>query len=266
MELGMEGVALAGGLFLLGLVFGSFANVVIHRLPEGGSLVSPPSSCPSCGERISPKDNVPVLSWLLLRGRCRGCAAPISRTYPIVELAMGALFALVGWRIGATWALLGYLLFAWTLLVVAVIDLRTRRIPNRLTYPLTPVLLGLMVVAALLGGQPSIALRSLFGGLAAFGALLVLALISPRGMGMGDVKLAAFIGVGLGYLGWAHVLLGIFGAFLVGGVIAIGLLLTGMRKRKDQIPFGPYMAVSAMLALLAGQPLIDAYVRATGLG
>ena len=261
----MDGVMLPAGCFLLGLVFGSFANVVIHRVPAGESVVRPPSACPSCLVPIAARDNVPVVSWLLLRGRCRSCAVPISARYPLVELAMGATFAAVGARVGLAASLPGFLLFAWLLLVVAVIDARTRRIPNRLTYPLTPALLVALTVAGLISGHPGWALRALGGGLAAFIALLTLALISPRGMGMGDVKLAAFIGVGLGYLGWGHVLLGVFGGFLLGGVAAIGLMLLRIRGRKDLIPFGPYLAMGALAALLAGDALILAYQRALGL-
>jgi leader peptidase (prepilin peptidase)/N-methyltransferase len=171
---------------------------------------------------------------------------------PLFALAMAVVFAAIGDRIGADWALPGFLLFGWTLLVVAVIDARSRRIPNRLTYPLTPALLGLLAVAGLLNGDPGSAARALLGGLAAFATLLVLALINPRGMGMGDVKLAAFVGVGLGYLGWATLVAGVFAAFVLGGVVALGLIVTRLRGRKDLIPFGPYLAGGAVLALLLG--------------
>jgi leader peptidase (prepilin peptidase)/N-methyltransferase len=245
----------------LGLVLGSFANVVIARVPDGGSVVRPPSSCPHCGVPIAPRDNIPVVSWLLLRGRCRECGAAISARYPLVELACALVFAAVGWRIGVTWALPAFLLFGWLLIVVTVIDLRTHRIPNRLTYPLTPALLALLVVAAMLHGTPGAAVRAVLGGVVAFGVLLILALVNPRGMGMGDVKLAAFIGIGLGYLGWGHVWLGLFAAFFGGGVIAGALLVLGLRGRKDHIPFGPWLALGALVALLAGRPIIEAYLR-----
>lgn len=250
--------------FVLGLVFGSFANVVIARIPAKRSIASPPSACPACSAPIAARDNIPVVSWLLLRGRCRQCAAPISARYPLVELGTAVAFAAVGARFGLDWVLPAYLLFAWTLLVVAVIDAETRKIPNRLTYPLTPALAVLFVVAALLNGQPWSALRAVLGGLAAFAALLALALISPRGMGMGDVKLAAFIGLGLGYLGWSYVLLGVFGSFVLGGVVAMALLAVRLRGRKDLLPFGPYLAAAALLAVLVGEPLIDGYLAITG--
>lgn len=257
-------LAVALGCGVLGLIFGSFANVVIHRVPAGESLSSPPSTCPSCGNRIKPYDNIPVVSWLVLRGRCRHCGEQISPRYPLVELSMGLLFAAVGARIGLDWTLPGFLLFTWLLVVVAVIDAYTRKIPNRLTYPLTPALLVLMVAAAFLNGEPGQALAALLGGLGGFVALLILALIQPKGMGMGDVKLAGFIGIGLGYLGWGHVVLGLFGGFLLGGVISMVLMLTRTRGRRDLIPFGPYLSGGALLALLAGRPIIDAYLRSLG--
>ncbi|MBA2528753.1 MAG: prepilin peptidase [Euzebyales bacterium] len=249
---------------VFGLAFGSFANVVIHRLPAGASVARPASACPSCRAPIALRDNIPVLSWLLLRGRCRRCQVPISARYPLVELATGVVFGLVGARIGLDWALPGFLLYAWLLLVVAVIDARTRKIPNRLTYPLTPALLALLAAAALLHGAPADGVRALLGGLAAFALLLLLAIISPTGMGMGDVKLAAFVGIGLGYLGWGHVVLGVFGGFLLGGVIALGLLATRLRSRSDLIPFGPYLAAGALLTVVLGETLIQAYLRSVG--
>jgi leader peptidase (prepilin peptidase) / N-methyltransferase len=251
--------------FVLGLVLGSFANIVIVRVPEGRSVVTPPSACPECSAPIAPRDNIPVLSWLALGGRCRRCGARIPARYPLVEVATGVAFAAVAARIGWDWALPAFLLYTWTLLVVAVIDARTRRIPNRLTYPLTPVLVALFVAAALLDGDPASAGRAVLGGVVAFAALFVLALISPRGMGMGDVKLGGFIGVGLGYLGWAHVLLGVFGAFVLGGAVAIALIVARLRNRKDLLPFGPYLAASAILAVLLGRPLLDGYRALAGI-
>lgn len=246
--------------FVFGLAFGSFANVVIQRVPRTESLVKPPSECPKCLTPLQWRDNIPIVSWLLLRGKCRHCREPISVRYPLVELATGLLFAGIGARFGVDWALPAFLLYAWTLLVLAVIDASTRKIPNRLTYPLTPTLLVLLGGAALLQGQPGWALRALIAGLLAFFLLFTMAVINPGGMGMGDVKLAAFLGLGLGYLGWGHVVLGLFAGFLVGGVTAIGLLVVRRRSRKDLIPFGPYLAVGALLAVLAGGPIIDGYL------
>lgn len=261
----MSAAVLFGFAAVVGLLTGSFANVVIARVPDDDrSVVRPGSACPRCGAAIAPRDNVPVLSWLALRGRCRACAEPIGLRYPAVELASTVLFVAIAWRIGADWALPAFWLFGWTLLVVAVIDWDTYRIPNRLTYPLTPTLLALLAVAALLSGTPGAGLRALAAGVVGFAVLLVLALINPRGMGMGDVKLAAFIGVGLGYLGWGHLWLGLFAGFLGGGVIAGLLLALRLKTRKDHIPFGPWLALGAFVALLLGQPLIDLYLRWAG--
>lgn len=254
---------------LLGLIFGSFGNVVVYRVPRDESLSSPPSACPNCGTRIRAYDNIPVVSWLVLRGRCRHCGEPISPRYPLVELLMGVAFAAVAVRIGLTWSLPGFLLFTWLLVVVSIIDLQTRRIPNRLTYPLTPALLVLMVGAAFLQGEPDRALAAVLGGVGGFVALLVLALIQPKGMGMGDVKLAGFIGIGLGYLGYGHVVLGLFGGFVVGAVGGVLLLaaraVARQSLRHQKIPFGPYLAAGAFLALLFGEPLICAYLQSVGL-
>ena len=250
---------------VLGLLLGSFANVVIHRVPEGESVVHPRSACPGCGTQIAVADNIPVLSWLVLRGRCRHCREPISPRYPLVELASGALFGIVAWQVGVTPLLPAFLAFVWVLLVLSVIDARTRRIPNAITYPAVPVLLVLVIGGALAQGDLAAAIRSPLAGLAAFAALLIIALVTPKGMGMGDVKLAGLMGIVLGALSWPHVLLGVFGGFLVGGVTAIVLLVLRVRRRRDLIPFGPYLAAGALAALLYGEPLIDAYLRSVGL-
>lgn len=259
-------VALVCG--VLGLLVGSFANVAIHRVPKGESVVRPPSACPGCGTQIAPRDNIPVLSWLLLRGRCRHCGAKISARYPLVELLMAVIFAAVGARIGLDWSLPGFLLFAWLLVVVTFIDIETRRIPNALTYPLIPALLVLMVAAGFAAGQPGRALSAVVGGAGAFVVLLLLALLPGGGMGMGDAKLAGFIGIGLGYLGYGFVVLGLFSGFFLGAFGGIALLLVRARSggplRRQKIPFGPYLAAGGLLTLFVGGPLITAYLRSLG--
>ncbi len=261
-------VAVFAGIF--GLLFGSFGNVVIHRVPAGQSVATPPSACPQCQTPISPRDNIPLLSWALLRGRCRTCAKPISARYPAIELASGLLFAAVGYWLASMsppdyWALPGMLLYVWMLLIVSAIDYETRRIPNALTYPLTPALLILLVGACLLNGEPGRIVSVLVGGVGAFAFLLLLAFINPRGMGMGDVKYAAFLGMGLGYVGLGNVVVGMFGAFLLGSVVSIVLIATKLRTRKDMVPFGPFLSAGAFLALLYGQALIRTYLDAVGL-
>jgi leader peptidase (prepilin peptidase)/N-methyltransferase len=261
-------VALFAG--VLGLLLGSFGNVVIHRVPAGQSVVRPPSACPSCGTPIRPVDNVPVVSWLLLRGRCRTCGEPISARYPAIELACGVLFAAVGWWVASMdppdwWALPAMLLYAWVLLVVSAIDYETRRIPNAITYTMTPALLVLLVVAAVAGGRPERLVDVAIGGVCAFAFLLLLAFINPRGMGMGDVKYALFLGMGLGYVSLGAVVVGIFGAFLLGSVISVALIASKLRTRKDMVPFGPFLSIGALIGLLFGPALVDAYLRTTGL-
>ena len=254
---------------LLGLIFGSFANVVIHRVPRDESLSKPPSACPNCGNPIKPYDNIPVVSWLLLRGKCRNCGHKISVRYPLVELLMGVAFAAVAVRVGLNWALPGFLLFTWLLIVVSFIDIQIRKIPNRLIYPLTPALLVLMVAAAVLEGDPRRALDVVIAGLAAFAFIFVLALIQPKGMGVGDAKLAGVIGIALGYISYGFVIFGLFAGFAVGAVGGLGLvvarLATGGEWRKQKIPFGPYLAAGALLTLLFGAPLIEAYLRSVGM-
>jgi leader peptidase (prepilin peptidase)/N-methyltransferase len=247
------------GCGLLGLVVGSFLNVVIVRVPRRQSLVRPRSRCTSCGTRLAERDNVPVVSWVLLRGRCRTCADPIPARYPLVELACGALFAVVALRFGWDAALPAYLLFVAALLAVAVIDLETFLVPNRVVYPALAVSVPLLVLAAVVNDEGGRLWRALLGALLAAAGLLVVRLAYPRGMGMGDVKLALLLGLALGWLSLGHVALGLFLGFLLGSVIGTGLVATGVRSRRDQLPFAPFLAAGAVVAVLVGRPLLDWY-------
>ena len=254
----MTGIILAG---LGGLVLGSFANVVIHRVPRNESIVRPGSRCPHCGAAIRPHDNVPVASWVLLRGRCRGCGHHISVRYPLIELLTGVVFALTAWRVAESTDLIAYLPLAWVLIVLSGIDIDHKLLPNRIVVPAGGAMVGLLGVAAALGPGAGAWVRALAGGAAAFGGFLVMALISPRGMGMGDVKLSAVLGLALAYLGWDHLFIGIFLAFLagaLGGLIVVALRKGGM---KTEIPFGPYLAIGTMLAVLWGEPIARAWLR-----
>jgi leader peptidase (prepilin peptidase)/N-methyltransferase len=251
---------LVAGCALLGLLVGSFLNVVIVRVPERQSVVTPRSRCPGCGTQLAERDNVPVLSWLLLRGRCRTCAMPIPARYPLVEVATGALFAAAALRLGADWALPGYLLFFATLLAVSAIDLERFLVPNRIVYPSLGASVVLLAGAAVLEHDLNALGRSLVGAALASGGLFLLALVYPRGMGMGDVKLALLLGLYLGWLSLGHVALGLFLGFLLGSVVGLGLLVAGVRGRKDHLPFAPFLAAGAVLAVLAGRPLLDWYL------
>ncbi|GIU99651.1 MAG: prepilin peptidase [Actinomycetota bacterium] len=243
-----------------GLAFGSFLTVVIHRVPAGGSVVRPRSRCPSCGTAIRARDNVPVLSWLLLRGRCRSCGARISAAYPLTELATGLLFAGGGRsRHPDPWRAVLLAPFLGVLLALSVIDARTKKLPNRIVYPSLGIAAAYLVVARLAGAPFDLA-RAAIGLLAYGGGLLVVALISPRGMGMGDVKLAALIGLVLGALGLRYVAVAAGLGILFGGVGAIVALLAGA-PRKQAVPFGPFLAAGAAAAVFVAPQIADLYLR-----
>lgn len=246
----------------LGLVFGSFLTVAIHRVPSGESLVAPRSRCPSCGNQIRSIDNVPVLSWLLLRGRCRACRARISLIYPATELASAALFAAVALRFENPWTDVLVAPFLGLLAALTVIDARHQILPNRLIYPALLLAGGYVVVADLATGSLH-AVDAGIGLLAYGGGLLVVALLAPRGMGMGDVKLAGLIGLVLGGVDLAFVAVAAAAGILAGGLVSIGALVAGV-GRKARLPFGPWMALGAAVAAFAGRDLVDAYVRLIG--
>jgi leader peptidase (prepilin peptidase)/N-methyltransferase len=243
----------------LGLAFGSFLTVAISRLPSGKSLVRPRSACPSCGTRLRAIDNVPLLSWLLLRGRCRSCGTRISPVYPLTELATAGLFAAAALTVEDPWVAVLFAPFLGLLVAVTVIDVRHKIIPNRLVYPAVLVSAAYLVVARIAGGRIDLP-DALIGFLAYGGGLLLVALISPRGMGMGDVKLAALVGLVLGALGIRFVGVAAGVGILVGGVGALLALLFGA-TRKTGLPYGPAIAVGAAVAVFAGDRIADAYLR-----
>jgi leader peptidase (prepilin peptidase)/N-methyltransferase len=245
-------LALAG---VLGLAIGSFLNVVMHRVPVGLSVVRPASRCPQCENPIRPQHNVPVAGWLLLRGRCADCAEPIPVRYPLVELLTAVLFVLVTWRglqLGQLAAVPALLALTAVGIALSGIDLATRRLPDALVLPSYPVLALLVAFACAVRGDWSALLRAGLGGVALFGFFLALALISPRAMGFGDVKLAGVLGLVLGYFSWATLVVGAFAGFLLGAVVGVGLMAAGGAGRKTAIPFGPFMIAGGLLALWAG--------------
>jgi leader peptidase (prepilin peptidase)/N-methyltransferase len=248
---------------VVGLCVGSFVNVVVHRVPRKESIVRPRSHCPSCDVELSNRDNVPVLSWLLLKGRCRSCDAPISVRYPLVELATAALFVAGAVRFGADWVLPAYLVFFASLLAISVIDLERYIIPNRIVYPTIFVSLPLLALAAAAQDEWTNFGHAVLGATSAFVLLLVVHLASPRGMGFGDVRLSFILGLFLGWLDpWVgHVFLGLFLGFLLGSVTGLVLIAMRRRDRKDHIPFGPFLAAGAVLSVLVGNPIIDWYLR-----
>jgi leader peptidase (prepilin peptidase)/N-methyltransferase len=249
---------------VLGLAAGSFANVVIHRVPRRESVVRPGSCCPACGQPIAWRDNLPLLGWLLLRGRCRSCLAPIPVRYPLVELAMGLLWYLLTLRLvdaGLGWAVPAYLALAFVCVVLAVIDASTRRLPNRITYPAFPLVLTLLLVASVGLGDLGRLGRGLLAAVAVGAFFLALALISPGGMGLGDVKLAPTLGLALGWLSWGAVAFGVFAGFLLGGLAGlVAIALLGL-TRKSLLPFGPWLVTGALLGVLAGADVAAWYTH-----
>lgn len=268
---------------VLGLAIGSFLNVVVYRVPAGISVVAPASSCPGCGHEIRRRDNVPVVSWLLLRARCRDCSAPISARYPLVEAATGLLFVAVAmFSMLAPWSPLagldgtrglvrGALLLAAFLYLMAIsvsltlIDLDTHTLPNRIVLPAYIVLPLLLLAASTVSGDWAAALRGLIGLVVLGFVYLALALAVPGGMGLGDVKLAGVLGFVLAYLGWGPLAVGSFGAFLLGGTFAIVLLVVRRAGRRSGIPFGPWMLAGAWLGIAVGAPVWDLYLGVLGL-
>jgi leader peptidase (prepilin peptidase)/N-methyltransferase len=253
---------------LVGLAVGSFLNVVVWRVPRGESVVSPASACPRCGHAIRGRDNVPVLSWLLLRGRCRDCGEPIAARYPLVEAATGALFVLAAWWCWAQdtpWLLPALAYLAAVSLALALIDLDVQRLPDAIVLPSYPVAAALLALASWAPGDASdwgALLRAVIAGAALFTFYLMVFAVYPAGMGFGDVKLAGVLGLYLGWVGWGAVLVGWFATFLLGGLFAIGLLVAGRAKRKSGIPLGPWMLLGAAVGVVAGEPLWSAYLGA----
>lgn len=245
---------------LLGLAVGSFANVVAYRVPLERSVVSPGSACPQCDHPLAWRDNIPLVSWLTLRGRCRHCRARISVRYPIVEAATAALFVAATYVIGALWVLPAYLWFVGVTVALTLTDLDHKLIPNRILFPSSAVGAILLGIGALIDGEVPSFGRALLGATAYFASLLIVALIAKGGFGFGDVKLAWFLGLYASYLGWSELIVAIFLPFAVGGVVSILLLVTGIKGRKDAIPFGPYMIIGAYLAITFGQQIADWYL------
>ncbi len=269
--------AFVAGLF--GLMIGSFLNVVIHRMPiimerdwaaqcaelrgeappvfEALSLARPRSRCPKCGHSITALENIPIISWLLLRGRCKGCAAPISIRYPLVEATTGLLFAFVAWHFGFTAAGLGALVFVGALIALTGIDFDTQLLPDDITLPL--LWLGLALNAfSVYTDLKSAVIGAMAGYLSLWGVYWSFKLFTGKeGMGYGDFKLLAALGA---WLGWQMLPLAILLSSFVGAVVGIALMIFARQGRNVPIPFGPYLAAAGAIALIWGKPLTHAYL------
>jgi leader peptidase (prepilin peptidase)/N-methyltransferase len=262
---------------VVGLLIGSFLNVVAYRVPAGLSIVTPGSACPGCHTAIEARDNVPLLSWVLLRGRCRHCDMRIPVRYPLVEGATGVAFVIAalpfagafdlpsdpGILIAGALELIAFLYLAAISVVLAVIDVDVWRLPDRIVLPAYAVGAVLLGTAGIVRGD-LVALGTAAAG-AGIAFLFFLVLHGVGGMGLGDVKLAGVLGLFLGYLGVAQLTVGIAAGFLVGAVVGIGLILAKRSGRKSRIPFGPWMLAGAWIGVLAGAPVAAGYLRLVGL-
>lgn len=247
--------------FAMGSIVGSFLNVCIYRIPRNLSIIIPSSRCPSCNSPVKPWDNIPILSYIFLGGRCRACKVRISLRYPFVEFLNAAFYVMVLWRFGFGWHMLMYFVFCSALIVIAFIDLDFQIIPDRITLP--GILIGLITGSFLL---PDPFLRcsalgyrsSIIGLLVGGGLFYAVAILSRGGMGGGDIKMMAMVG---SLMGWKSVLLTTFLGSLVGAVFGIFLMLFKGKGRKTKIPFGPFLALGSVITLFYGQEILYWYLR-----
>jgi leader peptidase (prepilin peptidase)/N-methyltransferase len=256
---------------VFGSMIGSFLNVVVYRLPRKRSIVAPPSACTDCGTLIKGYDNIPVLSWLFLRGKCRNCNSSISMRYPGVELGTGFFFAIVAWKfwptkVGGYPLLVAFLYLAAISIALTLIDIDTHTIPNAIVLPSYFVGIVLLSLAGIASDNFAAVERAWLGMFALWLMYFGMAMAYPGGMGFGDVKLAGLVGLYLGYLGWGAFFIGAFTSFILGGFYGITLLLSGRADRKSGIPFGPWMIAGAWLGVLFSAPLVHSYFSLFGLG
>ncbi|MDQ1545358.1 MAG: leader peptidase (prepilin peptidase) / N-methyltransferase [Actinomycetota bacterium] len=268
--------ALAG---VFGLLVGSFLNVVIYRVPIGKSVVHPASACPNCGHGIVAYDNVPVLSWLALRGKCRNCSEPISARYPLVELGTGLFFFVVALPLAGQFSfaqptvdaiasgvtLVAFLYLAAISVALAFIDLEHHRLPDAIVLPSYLVGVLLLSTASILSGDFTALIRAAIGLGAMTIAYFILAVAWKGSMGFGDVKLAGVLGLFLGWSGWGALLVGSIGAFFLGGIFGLVLIVLRKTTRKSGIPFGPWMVLGAWIGILFGNQLWTDYLSVFGL-
>ena len=244
---------------VFGLVIGSFLNVVIYRVPAGLSVVAPASACPTCNTFIRPRDNIPILSWVLLKGRCRSCGSAISPRYPAVELLTGVAFLLVAARLGTNWALAAELAFTGGLICLAAVDAERFLLPRAIVYPTAALVLAGLIVASGAEGRWAHLGVALLCAAGAFSLFFAINFVRPAWMGFGDVRLAGLIGLALGWLGPWYLLVGFMAANLAGAGFGISLMLAGRANRKTALPYGVFLAAGSIVAILVGGPIIHWY-------
>lgn len=263
--------AATAGAGLLGLGVGWFLTVVIWRVPRGESIVARASACPRCAHPIRGRDTVPVFSWLRLRGRCRDCGHGISARYPLVELGTALAFAGVTAGVLSAWpqraaVIPALLLLAALSITLSLIDIDVHRLPNAIVLPAYPVAAALLFLASAVYADWAALGRSATGAAVLFLFYLMLAVITPRGMGFGDVKLAGVLGLYLGWFGWGELVVGAFAAFLLGGGYALLLLVSRRATRGSGLPFGPWMLIGAWGGIVFGDALVRVYLSFVGIG
>ena len=253
---------------IIGLVIGSFLNVLIYRVPEGKSIAWPASHCPNCDQPLKWRDNVPLLSFIILRGKCRSCGQPISWQYPLVELSAAVISIMALLKFDLSSAFLAAAFFMLVLLTVAVIDLQRQIIPNRIIIPAMIFSAAVALFTALIGrdflpvaGRTSL-LMAAVGFAAGGGLLLLVAVIRPGGMGGGDIKLAGFMGIFLG----PYVIMALFIGFLLGSLAGLTSIILLHKSRRDLLPFGPFLSFGAILTLFFGGAILKWYLGLSGMG
>ncbi len=240
-------------IFIIGLIIGSFLNVVIYRLPENKSIIVPPSHCPKCETRLKPFDLVPILSFLFYKGKCRYCGVKISWQYPFVELLTAVLLLSLYKQFGLNTQFIVFSFLIFILIVCSSIDIKYKIIPNKITYSAIIIFLILSIIFNHISF-----ISSLLGILIPGGLLFIIAFIYGKGLGMGDVKLVAVIGA---VIGWEYTIIGIFIGSLIGSIIGLTLILTAVIDRKTRIAFGPYISIGTIIGILFGQKLLGFYLN-----
>jgi leader peptidase (prepilin peptidase)/N-methyltransferase len=274
------GAYLIGIAGVFGLLIGSFLNVVIYRVPNGMSIVAPPSACPTCGNQIKSYDNIPVVSWLMLKAKCRNCKSKISARYPLVESATAIFFGLVSATIipqllsgelsareitAGVLTLAALLYLAGISVSLALIDLDTHKLPDAIVLPAYIVSGVFFTAASFAQGDFDGLPRAAIGMGALFLFYFIMAFAFPGGMGLGDVKLAGALGIYLGWAGWGSLATGAIAAFILGGLFAVVLVITRRANRKSGIPFGPWMILGAWVGIAFGNQLFAGYLTLFGL-
>jgi leader peptidase (prepilin peptidase)/N-methyltransferase len=244
-------------IFILGLIVGSFCNVCIYRIPRNESIIYPASHCPNCRTKIKPVDNIPLLSYILLKGRCRNCESKISIQYPVVEFLIGLIYVIIYLIYGLSIQSLIYIILSSALIIIAFIDLNKQIIPDVISLP------GIVIGLILSFFVPYISfINSSLGVVVGGGIILIIglagtAIFKKEAMGGGDVKLAAMIGA---FLGWRYVIISLFLGFFLGALAGIFLILSKIKSKEDVVPFGPFIVLGSFITLLWGEKIISWYI------